>query len=347
MSNGIKVLGAGLVCVDIVHDGTSTRIMNGGSCANVISVLAQIGYDCRVIREQYDDPMESFLSNTLSTLGVKQIYYKQSRASTPRVIEQVVASKHCFYTICPSCGKKILALKLPASEDIVSLSEEITDVDVFYCDRTSSGIKELIGTVNTHGGIVFYEPNSVRNMNSVLETVKKSDIVKFSKDRVPTGIAERIRREGDRVKLIISTEGAQGAKFSYRNEHGVMSPWINIPSIFDGPIIDSSGAGDWLTAGFLSELIICKGDLSLEKLKNAREITNMLNKGMKYSKLCCASIGAQGFFYEPYCSREFSRLTTGKYRLENLQMPKSLVVDKKQCPMCLSEIPQKTAIAVH
>ena len=43
MNKDIKILGAGLICVDVVRSKNMTRIMNGGSCANVVSVLAQIG----------------------------------------------------------------------------------------------------------------------------------------------------------------------------------------------------------------------------------------------------------------------------------------------------------------
>ena len=76
MNNSIRILGAGLICVDVVRNSSSTIIMNGGSCANVISVLAQIGYDCTVIREKYSGTSELFLSNTLASLGVKEIFYK-------------------------------------------------------------------------------------------------------------------------------------------------------------------------------------------------------------------------------------------------------------------------------
>lgn len=341
MNNAIRVLGAGLICVDIVRNEASTKIMNGGSCANVISVLSQIGYDCSVIREKYDDPLESFLSTTLSTLGVKEVYYKQSRTSAPRIIEDLSGAEHSFFTVCPCCGKKILSLKLPTSSDIKSVSDIIETTDVLYCDRTSSGLRELMEIIHTHNGVVFYEPNSARNLKGLLETAAISDVIKFSKDRIPMSVADTIRNDNSQVKLIISTLGAQGLAFSHRTLKGEMSPWITLPSIFNEPVIDSSGAGDWLTAGFLSELLKDRNALSLETLYNGEEIANMLNSGMKYSKLCCAAIGAQGFFYAPEYSREFNKLSSRNNRVESLRLVNDYVDNKQLCPMCFSLLPSK------
>lgn len=346
MKNSIKVLGAGLVCVDIVHDKSSTKIMNGGSCANVISVLSQVGYDCSVLREKYADPLESFLSSTLTTLRVKQIYYKCSRLSVPRIIEDISGVDHSFFTVCPNCGKKILTLRLPTIEDVESVAEAVGNTDVFYCDRSSSGLKNLMKVVHAQGGVVFYEPNSSRNINCLLETTLLSDIIKFSKDRIPMGIAERIRKTNSRVKLIISTDGARGLTFSHRCAKGEMSPWITIPSSFSEPIVDSSGAGDWLTAGFLSELLSKQEDLSLEKLYNDEVIAKTIISGMKYSQLCCAAIGAQGFFYTPEYSREFNKLSSFNSRIEQLQLDNYSIDTRNLCPMCFSQLPEETIAAV-
>lgn len=346
MKNSIRILGAGLVCVDIVYDKSSTKIMNGGSCANVLSVLSQVGYDCSVLREKYSDPLESFLSATLTTLRVKQIYYKSSRKSVPRIIEDISGADHSFYTVCPICGKKILTLRLPAKEDVKSVSEAVGNADVFYCDRSSSGLKDLMEVANKQRKIVFYEPNSSRNLNSLLETALLSDIIKFSKDRIPMGIAERIRKTNSRVKLIISTDGAKGLTFSHRREKGEMSPWITIPSSFSGPIVDSSGAGDWLTAGFLSELLSEREDLSLNKLYNDDVIAKTMVSGMKYSQLCCAAIGAQGFFYTPEYSEEFNKLSSHNREIKRLQPENFSFETKNLCPMCFSKLPEKTITAV-
>lgn len=342
MNNSIKILGAGLICVDVVRRNNSAKIMNGGSCANVISVLAQIGYDCSVIREKYSGVFESFLSNTLTSLGVKEAFYKHSRSSAPRIIEDLSDYEHSFYTTCPCCGKKILSLKLPSVSDAQIIKDQFEDIDVFYCDRTSSGIRYLMNMISSQNGIVIYEPNSARNLKVLIETSAMADILKFSKERIPTSVAERIRTECKKLKLIISTDGARGLSFSYRTINGEMSPWITLPSTFSGPVIDTSGAGDWLTAGFLSELLKDRDSLSLEGLSDATGIAGMLNSGMRYSQLCCAAIGAQGVFYSAEFSKELRKLTSHVDELKKPQLDSQSVTGKDACPLCFSALPKQT-----
>ena len=338
MNNSIKILGAGLICVDVVRNNDSTKIMNGGSCANVISVLAQIGYNCSVIREKYSGVFETFLSDTLNSLGVKEAFYRHSKSGAPRIIEDLSAFEHSFYTICPCCGEKILSLKLPSESDVQIIEDQFGDIDVFYCDRTSPGIRYLMNKVSSQNGIVIYEPNSARNLKGLLETSAMADILKFSKDRISISVAERIRTECKKLKLIISTDGARGLSFSYRTISAEMSPWITIPSIFSGPVIDSSGAGDWLTAGFLSELLKDRYSLSLESLTDEKEIENMLNRGMKYSQLCCAAIGAQGVFYSAKYSQELRKMTSYGDTHKKPQLDSKSVLGKDTCPLCFSDL---------
>lgn len=336
MYRDIKILGSGLICVDVVHSDTGIKIMNGGSCANVMSVLAQIGYDCSIVRERYSDFLEPVLSNTLSSLGVKEFFYRKTKTKTPRIIEELYDTRHDFYTVCPYCGQRTLALKLPKEDDIRLVYDQINDMDVFYSDRASSGILMLMEWFNQKNGVVVFEPNSARNSKGLYFATACADIIKFSKERISYTIAERIRMNNDRAKLIIYTDGAKGLLFAHRMLDGKMSDWLSVPSVFQGPVIDSSGAGDWLTAGFLSELLKDRKALSLNALLDAKEVTKMLMKGMKYSKLCCAAIGAQGVFYSPEHANQFYKLFRGNKKVKKLLLNSEKVSDADVCPYCFS-----------
>ena len=334
--NRIKILGAGLVCIDVVHAGENTIIMNGGSCANVLSVLSQIGFDCSIIRERYGDGYEQILSTTLTSLGVQEIIYKSTRADTPKIIECLSSGRHEFYTICPECGKKLLNLKLPTEHDYDSVSSTINDVNVFYCDRVSSGIRMIMDSIREKKGIVIFEPNSARNVAALYEATKHADIVKFSKDRIPMSLAEKIRIGENTVSLIICTEGESGLSYSYRMENGEMSSWKFVKSLFADPIVDTSGAGDWLTAGFLSELFKHNKLSILGILRDEKEIKDMLGQGMKYSQICCAAIGAQGVFYSEEYKKNFSWLNEKDIPDSFAPINSDKLNKPGVCSMCLS-----------
>lgn len=336
--NTIKILGMGLMCIDIVHNQDNTKIMNGGSCANVISVLSQIGFDCSIMRERYSDIFDAILSKTMSSLGVTEIIYKKTLSKTPKVIEILNDTEHEFLTSCPKCGAKTLKLYLPSGHDIENADINFADYNIFYADRSSSGIRKIMDLVRKNHGIVFYEPNTSRNVESLIESAHHADIIKFSKDKVYPSLAERIRTTIEGIKLIISTEGEEGLSFSHINQNGEMSEWIHIPSEFNGPVIDSSGAGDWLTAGFISEFIKKDINLSKEELYNKDAIINMLIQGMKYSQLCCAAIGAQGVFYSEQSVGAFNKLNNQSQASKKRVLINEQIISEGLCPLCLSKI---------
>ena len=335
MENKIKVIGAGLICIDIIQSGLSSIVMNGGSCANVLSVLSQVGYDCCVIREQYKGPLEELLSNTLRSLGVNSAFYKKANTPPPCVIELLTKQKHTFSTSCPSCGKKILSLHLPTVSNIRPFIDKLSSAAVFYCDRTSSGIRAMMKIVHESNGLIVYEPNSARNQKTLIETAAQADIVKCSKERIQEGIAELLRVTCDN-KLVIVTDGDRGLSFSHRTSEGLMSPWITIPSSFEKPVVDSSGAGDWLTAGFIAELLKKQPFSITEILCDRTGIIELIKKGMKYSELCCTTVGAQGAFYLPKYGNEISNLSS--QIIENPNFTEQNSLNSLPCPYCNSSL---------
>ena len=336
MKSKIKILGAGLICVDVVHTNTGIQVMSGGSCANVISVLSQIGFNCSIMREKHSDSFNLFLTDTFSALGVNEVFYKHSNSATPRIVEELTQDNHKFFTKCPFCGEKILNLRLPSESDLKHVINEVKEFDVFYSDRTSSGIRQIMRVMNEQNGIVVYEPNSSRNVKGLFETAQYADIIKFSNDRVSVSLAEKIRTDNKRIKLIISTNGANGLSFSYRKPNGEMSNWIAIPSTFRESVVDSSGAGDWLTAGFLSELLKERCSI-LEQLCEEEQIIKMLEHAMRYSQLCCSVIGAQGIFYSSTYAKEFKELSKNENYCE-LQSNNTFARQKSTCSFCLANI---------
>lgn len=332
----VSILGLGLMCLDIVYYNGMPKIMSGGSCANVISVLAQVGMNCTVLREKYSDSFESVLYDSLSAFGVKQTLYKNTSLETPRVIELLDESHHDFLTWCPKCGKKVLNIHMPTVNNITKVdSIQLKDFELLYCDRTSKGIIHLMDVIHENNGLVVYEPNSGRNLKSLLNSAKHADIVKFSNQRISFSIANQLR-ETSNLKMIIVTMGEKGLMFSHVCQNGKMSDWIEVKSEFKGPIVDASGAGDWLSAGFIVELI--NNDLDNNSFYSSRKLSEMLAQGMKYSQLCCASIGAQGVFYSDASLDVLKRLSNRDSALKGHSINSEYNTLNNICPYCYSKI---------
>lgn len=80
--------------------------------------------------------------------------------------------------------------------------------------------------------------------------------------------------------------------FSYRIDAARFSEWEKGPEVEFIGMRDTSGAGDWLTAGFLH--FWRQKDYALKKA----EIFDALEKALELSAICSMKAGAQGVFYD-------------------------------------------------
>lgn len=292
----MRIVGTGLICLDIIHKNEDIILMNGGTCANVLTVLAQLGEEATVLIPRYNtDDQKEFFYKTLEELGVNCVYYCKTKKNIPRIIEVYdERKKHLFYTKCWKCERDLLENRFITQKEAELLMPQIMDNDVFFTDRISSGIKYIAREYMSMNRKVIYEPNSARNLKAVIEMSKLANVVKFSTDRISletAGIILEQCAEGA-LELVIATRGERGMSFCYRIDEKHFSEWMEGPSIEFVHIKDTSGAGDWLTAGFLH--FWSQEKYSLEQDK----IFNMLKKALELSAICSRIEGAQGAFYD-------------------------------------------------
>lgn len=79
--------------------------------------------------------------------------------------------------------------------------------------------------------------------------------------------------------------------FCYKKEDDTFSDWIKGPHVEFNKTKDTSGAGDWLTAGFIHYWNQTNCVLSDDKIFNA------LEKALRLSAIASMAEGAQGVFY--------------------------------------------------
>ncbi|KUO77850.1 MAG: hypothetical protein APF81_05915 [Desulfosporosinus sp. BRH_c37] len=294
----LRLLGAGLVCLDIINMDGKVQYYNGGSCGNVASGLSFLGWKNAVLTGRYKDEAAKILNCNFERLGVQKIEVKHGNSVTPRIIEEFSNGQqkaHHFSMVCPQCGRELPRLSSFDDKSVCSL--ELSDFNVFYSDRTSKGIVLLRNLYKDKGAWTVYEPNSSRNVKSLLTNAIDSHIVKFSADKVSMTLADMIRNQSTNgaTVLIVRTMGKEGLAYSYRKRDNTMSLWKHLDVQPVPHFVDSCGAGDWCTTGILYSLV--NKHPSFTKYLTNQDVVASLQYGQALSAISCCFLGAQGLIY--------------------------------------------------
>lgn len=292
----MKVVGTGLACLDIINRENEIVVMNGGTCANVMTGLAQLGEEATILLPKYQEDMQrdQFYS-TFKKLNVELLFYGSTKQNIPRIIETYDENfKHVFFTKCPLCNKDLIKHRFISNKESKEFINEIKDYDVFFTDRISDGIKNIAKEFNQNNAKVFYEPNSGRNLKALVEMARLSNVLKFSTDRISVSLADNILNQCQDciLELVIATHGKDGLSFCYKKDNDSFTDWITGPYVEFKKMKDTSGAGDWLTAGFLHYWNQIEFEL------NETSIYNVFEKSLKLSAIASMTEGAQGVFYD-------------------------------------------------
>lgn len=196
-----------------------------------------------------------------------------------------------------------------------------------FFDRISDGIKVGIQKAKEVSAWTYYEPNSCRQYSAFYDNVAQVDIVKFSDARIPGAYVDQLffdLDESTQTKLIIVSQGKKGLKFALKADNGRFNKWVSLRAVTIQDPVDTSGAGDWLTATFLwyflKQFIHARGTLPLE------QIEKFLRDAQTISAQSCQYTGARGMLKSPegiaFLNRHFgcdisqfaeNRIEKGKY----------------------------------
>ncbi len=344
--NSPSILGTGLVCLDIIKETDSVRYFNGGSCGNVTSALSFLGWNASVITGCYSDEAGKILNTNLISTGVKQIETGRYPSEAPRIIEELfsrdgICNEHKFVFTCSECGQKLPTVKLLNESCAKSLSNKTGNFNVLYSDRCSPGIHYLRKIFRERGDWTVYEPNSARNIGSFLDNALDSHIVKFSNERIPFNIAERLRDLADKSKLvlIVHTFGKNGLYFCFRKRNNRMSKWTHLDPQPVPRLIDVSGAGDWCTTGLLIGLV--GNNRKYRHWLTRKEVISALQYGQALAAISCSFIGGQGLIYVDGNEKDVNKIFKHikKSNVKKIK-PASLPMEttKGLCQICLQRI---------
>lgn len=292
-------LGAGLVTLDVIVNGTPTtpaKLCAGGSCGNVLSILSFLGWEAKPIARLANNKASENLFNDFLNFNVNTSLITQSEdGKTPIIIHRILKDKngnpkHKFEFKVPNTDTWLPMYKPVLASSVNNLILKQSICNIFYFDRVSRSTIELAKHYKNNGALIVFEPSSLKEDKQFLECLSLADIIKFSNDRIgnystlfpfPNGLLE------------IETMGKEGLQYRLKSDEN--PKWKIIPSFEFNNVIDNAGAGDWCTAGIINELgfngIQSFADSNKEKIEKALLIGQVLGG------INCMYDGARGVMY--------------------------------------------------
>lgn len=302
-------VGTGLIALDWLLIGSDRVRPNeasaGGSCGNVMAILAYLGWQSYPVARLGRDHRAERLLADLRRWNVRTDFMlREQRGSTPVIIVRLRETKNGSVTRRyewrhPSSGEWLPRYRpLPKKTIANILSRQLPLAKVFYFDRPEPSALLLAEFMRKQGAVVFFEPSSTKNQHLFSDCLAVSDIVKYSAERLPQPPRNPVSKS---PRLEIQTLGEAGLRYRLKLNSKTPGPWRRLPSYPVEKMRDTTGCGDWCSAGLISTL--CRDGrkefLELEE----KMIINGLRFGQALAAINCRFDGARGPMYNLSGSR--------------------------------------------
>jgi sugar/nucleoside kinase (ribokinase family) len=296
-----KVLGTGLVALDLVISADPDRPIQswaGGTCGNVLSILAYLGWESYPIARLDHDAAASRVVADLERWGVHlDFVHSGPTTSTPIIIQEnrvtrAGVAKHKFTWACPRCGSWLPGFR-PITRDVLeTVAPAVDDAAVFFLDRLSRAALTLAQRAAEHGALVVFEPSGRSDPKLFAEAIDIAHIVKYADQRLSD--AGGTMSANTATLLEVQTLGSRGLRFRHKTNE-VASEWRELDAIPTSEVIDTCGSGDWCTAGMLARL--ATGGQALFRSQSSEDIADALQYGQSLAAWNCGYEGARGGMY--------------------------------------------------
>lgn len=296
-----KVFGAGLIALDLVigpDPGTPVRSWAGGTCGNVLSILAYLGWDAYPIARMNGDPASDRVRSDMARWGVHLDWASCAPTShTPIIVQEIRRGrdgrpKHRFSWACPHCGEWLPSFKAITVSAAEAIKPALADVSVFFLDRLSRATLTLAAEASARGALVVFEPSGRSTDKLMAEAIALAHVVKYADERL-TGV-EGVMADGSATLLEVQTLGDQGLNYRHRLD-GSVSDWTRLSAVPAPRLTDTCGSGDWCTAGLIARAA-AGGQKGLRGI-GAYGVQSALRYGQALAAWNCGFEGARGGMY--------------------------------------------------
>ena len=223
----------------------------GGTCGNVMCILAWMGWDAKPLACLDDSPEGLKITEDLKRYGCDCRYVTNTPNGGTTLLrcthKKTADGEHVMSVRAGSPGgsrfpkRHFLRVRDEAPAFLDSLEEA---PDVFFFDDPSAGNRLIAKGLRERGSLIYFEPSRLASKTD-FEAVAVSDIVKFSDENIPdVSFADAYPD-----KVFIQTMGSKGVRYKLKDQ-----PWVVVDAGTPGCVVDTEGAGDWFTAAFINEL---------------------------------------------------------------------------------------------
>ncbi len=275
--------------MDIVEAEAGEFAAPGGSCGNVMALLAWMGWRATPVARLGEDAPGSFVREEFDKIGVDTDYLNMAAGvKTPVVIQRFVEDAdgqrtHRFSLTCPECGGWLPRYRPTTLTHAVDVIETSPSPRVFYFDRVSPAALKLAGWAQDEGALIVYEPSSIGDERQFQRAIATCHVLKYSHDRL--GHMPDLAKISS-PRIIIETRGAEGLRVRWR------SRWSQLPAFKAPRFVDAAGSGDWCSAGLI-HMIGEDGAQALDHL-NKVQVDRALRFGQALAAVNCGFEGARG-----------------------------------------------------
>ena len=336
-----EIFGAGLIALDLVvgpDPDTPVRSWAGGTCGNVLSILAYFGWDAYPVARMNGDVASERVRADMARWGVHLDWTTcVPTTHTPIIVQEIRRgkdgrSRHRFSWSCPYCGKWLPSFKAITIDAVERVKPALAGASVFFLDRLSRASLTLAAEASSCGAVVVFEPSSKGSDKLMAEAIAVAHIVKYADSRLARICG--VMADDSATLLEVQTLGEQGLEYRHRLGRGT-SNWMHLKAVPAPRHADACGSGDWCTAGLIAKVAV-GGQEGLRRA-GARGIRTALRYGQALAAWNCGFEGARGGMYavsRRAFESQIDRLLNG--RCESLEdvsvgnIPTGVVT----CPAC-------------
>lgn len=296
-----KVFGTGVITLDLiigVDPDVPVRAWTGGTCGNVLSILAMLGWDAYPIARMNRDPASQQIPADMKKWGVRRKFAScRPTTDTPINIQHIRrrldgSPKHWFSWTCPQCGSRLPGFKPVTRNAAYRVSKHMGDAAVFFMDRVSRSALLLAERAAKNGAVVVFEPTAKSDERLLGQALNIAHIIKYSSDHFKSMPGAMQQRCATLVE--VQTFGGDGLRYRHRLGRTV-STWKQLASVPAAHLADTCGSGDWCTAGLIA-MIAANGQHGL--LEGGPEgLAEALKVGQRLAAWNVGFEGARGGMY--------------------------------------------------